>query len=112
MTTDRKAGDGQMGTFVYCARSGRVHDSGLWPLDTAGHIPLHGSRDERTAYAHAQRLGLALVGLCATSQQWNLSRCLGDACQQRHYRSWLTPQPYRGERDRILRRLAEIRGAQ
>ena len=105
------AGDEQMGTFVYCARSGRVHDSGLWPLDTAGHIPLHGSRDdERAAHAHAQRLGLALAGDCSTTVQWRLSHRLGDVCQQRHYRSWLTPQPHRGERDRILRRLAEIRG--
>lgn len=65
------------------------------------------------SYNECRRIGLdfgtSLNMSDVDRERHRLMMPLAAACQQRHYRSWVTPLPYRAERDRILRRLAEIR---
>lgn len=109
------AGDEHMGTFVYCTQHVRPHTTGWCHVAAEDKIRL-AAAGWMESDNECRRIGLDIVGTllnrsAADRERHRLMMPLAVACQQRHYRSWLTPQPHRGERDRILRRLAEIRGA-
>lgn len=110
----KPAGDEHMGAFVYCASHLRVHSTGWCTVDPLGKIPMPGGMF--ATYLAADRLGLHIFDGNRSGplsdlerERHGLMRTLAAACQQRHCRSWLTPQPHRDRRDRILRRLAEIK---
>jgi hypothetical protein len=107
------AGDEHMGAFVYCASHLRSHSTGWCTVSAEDKIPL-GVTTPDEAHSMCERLGLSIFDFNAertplTVERFRHMRPLAQACQQRHPRSWLTPEPYRSQRDRILRRLAEIR---
>lgn len=113
----KPAGDEHMGAFVYCASHLRAHSTGWCTVGPLNKIPMPGATWQ-AAHAVADRLGLDFFDgnrqepmSALERERFNLMHPLAYACQQRHCRSWLTPQPHRDRRDLILRRLADIRTA-
>lgn len=110
------AGDEHMGAFVYCASHLRPHATGWCTVNAFDKIPLGATRGE-DAYAECKRLGFYLYdGNRSAAERpdgaaFPLMHRLANACAERHYRSWLTPEPLRGNRDEWLRQLAAIKAS-
>ena len=110
MTT--KAGDEHMGYYVYCASHLRPHSTGWCTVDPSNKIRLAATNYDDAA-EECDRLGLhidkhgRLRWTDAEKQRYGLTQLLTNACEGRHYRSWLTSD--RQQRDDYLRRLAGLR---
>jgi len=107
--------DETMGAFVYCNQHLRVHSTGWCTVDPHNKIPMPGTTWE-AAHAVAAHLGLHFFDgnrtwpmSTAERECFDLMDALAEVCRGRHPRSWLVDEACRVRRDRILRRLAEIR---